>query len=159
MFNTKAHKRRRVPARVTGPGLTEQQHKDEVKVSNILAKYRKTGVMPHVHQYKGTYANFIGHPDFEEAQRAVAAANSMFETLPARVRANFNNNAGEFVHFMNQQDNREAIVEMGLDVSHLPEPPPTPAPAPAPAPTPGAGATTEAGATAPDPAPDPEPTG
>ena len=101
------------------PGLTEQSHLEKVKINYILKQYQDTGVVNHVAQYAGQYGDFLGIPDFKEAQDKIAEAKSMFETVPATIRQDFDNDPAQFVEFMSNPDNIEAIEEYGLDASHL----------------------------------------
>ncbi|AXL14625.1 internal scaffolding protein [Microviridae sp.] len=112
--------------------MTEQAHADEVKIQNILRKYRDRGVVQHVAVHKGTYMDMIDAPDYQEAQNQIAAAKSLFETVPSHIRKDFENNPSKFIEFMQNPNNREAIEAYGLDSSHLPsnEPKSTPTPNP-----------------------------
>ena len=103
--------------------LTEQSHKKDCDMHRIVGQLRETGVTAHVKQYAGTYQNFIGVPDFQQAMDAIADAKTMFETVPSHIRNQFNNDPGQFLGFMQDNANYEAIQEMGLDVSHLTKPP------------------------------------
>lgn len=104
----------------TVPSMTEQTHKDEVKIQNILKKYQQTGVLKHVNQYQGTYMDMASAPDFQEAQFIIAEAQSMFETVPSHIRDDFQNNAKQFLNFIQNPNNKEAIEAYGLDTSHFP---------------------------------------
>lgn len=101
-------------------GLTEQHHKDACDISRILGRARETGMIEHTNRYEGTYGNYLGLPDFVDAQRKIAEAKSMFMSLPAQVRAEFDNEPGAFVDFMTDESNRAKIREMGLSEAHLP---------------------------------------
>lgn len=100
--------------------MTEQCHKDEVKIQNVMGKARKQGILTHVNQHAGTYMDYTDAPGFYEAQNILADAKSLFETVPSYIRKEFDNDAGRFLDFMQNPNNREAISEMGLDTSHLP---------------------------------------
>ena len=100
-------------------GLTEQHHLEDVLIRNILLQYRETGVIKHVNRFQGTYGDFISAPDFKEAQDAIAHAKSMFETVPAHIREQFDNLPERFLDFMQNPDNAEDIEALGLDASHL----------------------------------------
>ena len=104
------------------PSLTEQAHKRTCDIHTIMRKYEKTGIIEHTAQYQGTYGDFANAPEFDEAQRIIADAKSMFETVPAKIRERFNNDPGEYVSFMTDDANYDAIAELGLDNSHLTEP-------------------------------------
>lgn len=117
--------RRRVSIKFEEPTLTEQNHKASCDINNILARYTKTGVLEHVREYEGQYAD-ITVTDFHDAMNKVAAAKSMFEELPSQLRAHFRNDTSEFIDFCNKVDKPEqalsAIAEeyrreaLGLDV-------------------------------------------
>lgn len=122
--------RRRVKTEFEGESLTEQSHKESCDIHNIMRKYEKTGIVNHLAQFKGQYMDMSNSVEFHQAQLIVAEANSMWETVPSKIRAVFDNNPGKFVDFMQSENNREAILEMGLDASHLPEPAEEPQPIP-----------------------------
>lgn len=102
--------------------LTQQHHTETVDIHNILKKYKQTGVIQHVAQYKGSYGDFASAPDFQTAQNIIAQADSMFETVPAHIRADFDNDPAKFLEFMQNNENIEAIEEYGFDSSHLDPP-------------------------------------
>lgn len=101
--------------------MTEQHHKEEVNIHNIVRRHRETGLVSHLAKYQGQYMDMTDAPDFYAAQSIIAEANSMFETVPATIRSDFDNDAGKFLAFMQNPENRERIEEYGLDSSHLPE--------------------------------------
>lgn len=117
------HKRKRVAITFDHElDMCEQAHKDECDMHFILRKQKKTGILNHTNQYAGTYGDFSTTPEYQEAQNLIADAASMFETVPAFIRAQFNNDAMQFVEFMQNPKNREDMHELGLDTSHLPQP-------------------------------------
>lgn len=103
------------------PSLTEQCHKDDVSIQHIMRKFKKTGVLRHVNQYQGTYMDMTAALDYHEAQNLIAEANSIFETVPAHIRQEMDNDPTKFVDFMQNPENREKIEAFGLDSSHLPQ--------------------------------------
>lgn len=120
--------RRRVKVEFTEPGMTEQAHADEVKIQNIMKRYRQTGVIDHVNKYQGDYLNFADAPSYHEAMNIIAEAKSMFETVPAHIRADFDNDPQKYIDFMQDNANIDAIEEYGLDASHLTRPDPAETP-------------------------------
>lgn len=116
---TFAKRNPRTPIQINDPSMTEQCHKDEVKIQNIIHKHKTKGILTHVNEYKGTYGDFANAADFHQAQNVIAEAMSMFETVPATIRAVFDNDPARFLDFMQNQENIESIEEMGLDASHL----------------------------------------
>lgn len=121
MTNTYRHEKNPVINFDTDPGKTEQHHKDDVSTQMIVNKARKTGVVEHVAAYKGTYGDFINAPDFIEASLQIARAKTMFESVPAHIRKDFQNDPAHYLEFMQDPKNREKIEAYGLDASHLPE--------------------------------------
>lgn len=118
------------------PGLTEQSHIPDCDMHRIMRQYEQTGLISHTARYKGTYQNYADAPTFQQAMDTVAAAQQMFETVPANIRAKFGNDPKLFLEFIQDKNNYQAIADLGLDNSHLPAPPPPPDPEPAPAPAP-----------------------
>lgn len=103
------------------PSRTEQAHKDDCEIHRIMEKYVKTGLVQHKKEYQGTYLDMTNAPDFADAQRQIAAGYSMFETVPARIRADFDNKPDLFIDFMQNADNRDKMTEYGLPTDHLPD--------------------------------------
>lgn len=101
--------------------MTQQSQKEESDIHNILKKHAATGLLSHVNKYKGEYADMSSAPEFQEAQNIIAEAKSVFETVPAKLRAKFHNNPDEFLDFMQNPANRDKIEDMGFDASHLPQ--------------------------------------
>ena len=105
--------RKRVQVTCKG-GRTKQSFKNECDVNRILANYRKTGLLTHVQQHQGKYGDFTHAVPYHEAYQQVLLAQDMFASLPAAVRAVFNNDAGQFLAFADNPANFDAMVEMGL---------------------------------------------
>lgn len=99
--------------------LTEQSHKESCDMRFIMRKYEKEGIVQHVSKYKGTYGDFVNQPDFQTAMNIIAEASSMFETVPSRIRAQFYNDPGRFLEFVQDPRNIDAMKKMGLDTSHF----------------------------------------
>jgi len=97
----------------TGDGLTEQNHKDETDINNIVRKYNKTGLIDHLNQFEKQYGDMTGY-DYQDAMNTVAAANTMFEGLPSAIRNKFDNDPAKFINFVDDESNADKLVEMGL---------------------------------------------
>jgi len=110
-------------------------------MQHILKKYLKTGVISHLSKYQGTYMDFPDAPTFHEAQNIIADTKTMFETVPAVIRADFDNDPSKYLEFLQNPENKLKIEAYGLSTSHFPpeaetcEPIPTPAPEPKSAPS------------------------
>ncbi|AXL14791.1 internal scaffolding protein [Microviridae sp.] len=120
MFKTrKKDWNRKVQTTPTGESMTEQHHLDQVSIHRIMERYRKAGVLDHVQQYQGQYMNVVGATDFKESMDKIIEARELFETVPSRIRADFNNDVTQFIDFMQNNENIEAIEAYGMDASHL----------------------------------------
>lgn len=87
---------RRVITKIVGPSMTEQHHKKACDINTIMAKYRKTGLIDHMSTHQPTYGDVTG-ADFETAQKLVAEQKSIFQDLPAAVRAEFDNDPAQYL--------------------------------------------------------------
>lgn len=138
--------RERVQKAFPAEGRTKQSFKDECDINHVLARYRKTGVLPMV-PTNGTYLDVAEVTDYHSAMNFCVQAQQLFELLPAPVRKRFENDPGEFLAFAEDPANRAEMIEMGLvketpeDVAAkraaldpAPETPPEPAAEPAAAP-------------------------
>ncbi|WNK13306.1 MAG: internal scaffolding protein [Microvirus sp.] len=119
---------------VGGASLTKQAFKEECDINNIMKRFEKDGILAHYNQFQGDYGDFTSCPEYHEAQNKVMNANSMFLTLPAKVRERFSNDPARFLAFVSNPANRPGMVELGLlkaeaVVPPVPPVPPVPAPA------------------------------
>lgn len=111
-----------------GPTMTKQAFRQESDVNFIIARFEKTGVLEHRNEYDGQYGEFA-EIDYHEAMNIVAAADSMFNTIPSSIRKQFGNDPGAFLDFVTDPKNREAMEQMGL--ANAPHKPTDPEPLPA----------------------------
>ena len=96
------------------PSLARESMAQECDINFIIDRYQRTGVIEHRREYKGQYGAFDGIVDFHAAMNIVTEAQSMFETLPARIRADFGNDPGAFVAFATDPENNAKMAEYGL---------------------------------------------
>lgn len=114
---------KRVPAEIGGPSLTQQEFMDECDINNIMDRYEKTGVISHVARREPRYLDLSDVPDFQSAMAFMHDAEAAFMSLPARVRKEFDNDAGKFVEFAGDPANLDQMRSWGL-APPKPEPPP-----------------------------------
>jgi len=93
--------------------MTEQSHKEECDINNIVAKYQKTGVIDHRSKYEPQYG-FATSADLQTALNTIKTADNMFNDLPSSIRDRFNNSPGAFLDFVQDKDNHQEMFEMGL---------------------------------------------
>ncbi len=96
------------------PSLAKQSFRDECDINWIMARFEKTGLVNHLNTHQGNYGSFIGFEDYHTSMNQILAAETSFMTLPARVRAKFENDAAEFLRFAQDPKNLPEMVEMGL---------------------------------------------
>ena len=100
----------------TEPSMTQQHFKDETMIDNILQKYAETGFLtdPFTPKRPIQFGDFSDVKDFQTAQNAIALATEYFESLPANVRASFNNSPQEFLNALNDPEQRSKLEELGF---------------------------------------------
>ena len=106
----------------TGEGITEQSHKRETDINYILEDYKRTGFMKHAKENQGRYDD-ISVQDFQDAMFKVTEAQNMFNELPGGIRKEFDNNPARFLDFVQNPDNAQKLVDMGLAVAVTPPQP------------------------------------
>lgn len=105
--------------------LTQQQFLEESDINFIAERYGLYGEMPQVRQ-PPSYGDFTGIFDFQTAQNAVRNAVEQFMQLPAKMRARFDNSPQKLLEFLDDTDNRDQAIALGL----IPKPEAAPAAAP-----------------------------
>lgn len=97
----------------TGPGMAQQQFRDECDINTIVRRFGLTGEMP-VSARMPSYGDFTGISDYREALHAVRDAEASFMELPAPVRERFRNDPALFVDFCLDPSNLEEARKLGL---------------------------------------------
>ena len=95
------------------PSLAQQHFKDECDINNILRQFNITGLLPEA-PLSPRYGDFSGIGDYHTALNRVMAAKEEFMTLPAQIRARFNNDPANLIEFLENSDNRAEAEELGL---------------------------------------------
>lgn len=107
------------------PVLTEQAH---AKSSDINEIVRRHGISAFDRQYvqmlqSGEFRfDDVSGNDFHEASVIIARANESFGQLPSSLRAKFENDPSKFLDFVQNPDNSEQLIELGLATPPAPEP-------------------------------------
>jgi len=92
---------------------TQQHFKDETDINNILRQFNITGQLP-TKPMSPRYGDFTGIGDYHAALNQVIAAEGEFMTLPAQLRARFDNDPQELIEFLNNPENKDEAVKLGL---------------------------------------------
>lgn len=96
------------------PSMTKQSFKKECDINNIMKQYMKTGLIAHAAQYAGRYEDVASAVELQEVIQIIADAGEAFASLPAEVRKRFENDAGQFLAFVENPENLEEVNAMGL---------------------------------------------
>jgi len=92
---------------------TQQHFKEETDINNILRQFNLTGQLPNK-TLSPRYGDFSGIGDYHSALNQVIAAEGEFMTLPAQLRARFDNDPQELIEFLNNPENKDEAVKLGL---------------------------------------------
>lgn len=123
---------------VCGPSRTKQAMKDECDINNIMKRYKTTGLITHVKQNPGEYADVSEVSDYRTSLNRIKNAEKNFSRLPATLRARFDNNVADFLDFASNPDNLEEMTKLGI-IPKGKEPAAAPAPDPKKEPPPTSG--------------------
>lgn len=93
--------------------FTEQAHKEQCDVNNIIRKYDKNGLITHVQKFEARFGDMTG-PDFKESYDKIMTAIQMFGELPSAIRNRFDNQPAELLRFMDNPENRKEAIELGI---------------------------------------------
>ena len=101
--------------------LAQQHFKDECDINNILRQFNVTGLLPES-TLSPRYGDFTGIGDYHTALNQVIAAEDEFMSLPATLRARFENDPALLIDFLNNPENLNEAITLGL-VNKQPEEP------------------------------------
>lgn len=100
--------------------MTQQQFRDECDINNIIKQYQVTGLLPEPDKVP-SYGDVSDLPSFQEAQAIIMEATDRFNALPSNIRARFDHNPGNFIAFMDNPDNLQEAVDLGLATIKTPD--------------------------------------
>lgn len=95
-------------------GRTEQTHRAECDINNILRRYEQTGLITHVNETVAQYGDFSEVSDYQTSLNRVMKAQESFMALPSDIRKYFDNDPAKFLDFVGDPANKEAMYELGL---------------------------------------------
>lgn len=106
------------------PSLTKQAEAAACDINKIMAKYEKSGLILHLNQNEAMYADVSSVPDYQGALAIVQKADEMFGSLPAEIRARFENDPAKYLSFVADPANKELMQTMGM-IAKVPDAPPS----------------------------------
>ena len=95
-----------------GRSKTQQNFRDDVNVNTIMAKAKRTGILPQT--IGGQFRDVSSGLDYKESLDKIMEIDGMFSKLPAKIRTRFQNNPSEIVEFLQNPDNDKEARELGL---------------------------------------------
>jgi len=99
-----------------GPTLTQQQFKDDADINSIMRKFQQTGIITHVSNHQPQYG-FADSTTLHDAMNVIRTAETMFADLPSSIRNKFENSPSAFLDFVQDADNYEEAIELGLSLA------------------------------------------
>lgn len=97
----------------TQPSLTQQHFKDDCDVNLILERFMRTGELPSSSSSGvPSFQDVSDFGDFRDLQSAMSDARDYFESLPARVRARYNNDLTIFYESLSTRQGYDAFVTL-----------------------------------------------
>lgn len=120
------------------PSLTVQSFKDECDINQIIARVLKGNDLQHVNSRAAKYGDFSNVPDYQSALDLVNRANGFFMEMSPQIRERFANDPAKMIDFLQDENNYDEAVKLGLLVPKKVDPDPDQPPAPEGAATPPA---------------------
>jgi len=118
-------------------GMTKQSFKDTCDINAIVAKAVRSGMLPENGNPNPIYGDFSSVKDYQEGLNVILKAEAQFNSLPAMIRSQFQNDPAQFLEFATDPKNKDELVKMGL-AKRAPAPPRTTEDAPKAPPKPDA---------------------
>lgn len=103
------------------PTRTKQEFKSECDINHIVKRFNRDGVLTHVNANPQVFTE-ITDIDYRNALDTLIAAQSTFDALPSNVRERFANDPAKLLNFIQNSENYEEALKLGL-VNKRPEPP------------------------------------
>lgn len=95
------------------PSLAQQNYKEECDINFIVDRFTRTGQLPEA-TVAPQFGDFTGISDYHSALNMVLQSQESFMSLPAAVRSRFANDPGELLAFLNDRNNFDEAVKLGL---------------------------------------------
>lgn len=96
------------------PSLTQQHFAEECDINSIVKRASEGALVTHVNARVGQYGDFSNIPDYQQAFAVVQRANALFMDMPWETREKFSNDPRRMVEFLQNPQNREEAVKLGL---------------------------------------------
>lgn len=95
--------------------LTQQSAVEDADINNIIKRIMRGELYDNFNKYEphyGDYSDFAS--DYHAALNLVLQAQESFAELPAAIRDRFDNDPEAFLRFMDDPDNLDEAIELGI---------------------------------------------
>ena len=110
------------------PSKTDQQYKDDCDVNEIIRRYKKDGIVPHVKNINAQFADVSDIPSLMEGIERIDAAKEEWLKVPASIRKKHGNSVVNFYNWLADPANQDEAVKLGLKKKPKPAEEPVAAP-------------------------------
>ncbi len=106
------------PKLYCGKSLTKQSFLKDANINTMVARFKKSGMFENVTDKIAQYADLSKPVSYRDSLDHIISAQAQFDALPALVRQRFQNEPAELIDFVQNEDNRDEAIRLGL----LPKP-------------------------------------
>lgn len=96
------------------PGRVKQEFRKHSDIKEIVARYRRTGMLDNLSKAQPVFADATVFGDFPTLVAQVRSANEAFEMLPSNIRTRFHNSPSELIAFCQDSSNRPEAIKLGI---------------------------------------------
>jgi len=98
------------------PSLTKQYFADECDINTLMARYMETGILDGRDPAAARYVDCTSLQalDYQGAMNFILEAQDLFGSLPAPLRARFDNDPGLMLQFVDDPANLQEAISLGL---------------------------------------------
>ena len=116
MFRTRFDKNPTIGVKFPIPSLTQQSEKDSTDINLIVKRYCECGICPscEIRQPLSEDMLSIQSDTFQDVMQRQAQLTNAFNELPAHVRKKFDYNPLNMLEFVENPNNKEECVKLGL---------------------------------------------
>ena len=118
----------RVGFATVGESKTDPIFAEDLKIQNMIKKYDSTNLLELVSNKTPQYIDLSDVTDLQSAMTKIQDAQETFMEVPATIRERFQNNPQTFYNFVNDKNNIDELVNMGLATKPVGEVPPVSSP-------------------------------
>lgn len=101
---------------------TKQEFVEECDINSIMRNWDSTGLIQHQSANPPTYGNFDQGINYQTALNAIIEADEQFGNLPSAIRTRMGNSPAKLLDFLQDPENREEAIKLGLIMPSASEP-------------------------------------